>query len=184
MLKYLSRRTHALWEPSKRERFGRADLSFGPLLATDLPEVWKMERQSSPTPWPASLFQDLMGDPRHTVLGARLGRRVVGYLAYEERGKVCHLANFCVHPGFRARGVGTAMMEYLTERLCDEEFKMAELEVRESNLPAQLFYKKLGFAAEAVIQGFYFDTLEDGFLMRKALPERLNHGTHSGIRQA
>jgi len=56
--------------------------------------------------------------------------------------------------------------------------------VRERNLPAQLFYKKLGFAAEAVIQGFYFDTSEDGFLMRKALTERPSHGTHSGIHQA
>ena len=40
------------------------------------------------------------------------------------------------------------------------------LEVRETNLSAQLFFRQLGFRATGVLKGFYEDTPEDAFLMQ------------------
>jgi ribosomal-protein-alanine N-acetyltransferase len=39
------------------------------------------------------------------------------------------------------------------------------LEVRETNLPAQLFFRSLGFRAISVLKDFYQDTTEDAYLM-------------------
>ncbi len=43
------------------------------------------------------------------------------------------------------------------------------LEVREGNLPAQLFFRKQGFRAVRVLRAFYEDSGEDAYLMRHQL---------------
>ena len=40
------------------------------------------------------------------------------------------------------------------------------LEVRETNLPAQLFFRAHGFRAVSVLRDFYEDTAEDAYLMQ------------------
>ena len=50
------------------------------------------------------------------------------------------------------------------------------LEVRETNLDAQLFFKGLDFRAISVLRDFYDDTVEDAYLMQyryKATVEEL-----------
>jgi ribosomal-protein-alanine N-acetyltransferase len=39
------------------------------------------------------------------------------------------------------------------------------LEVRETNLDAQLFFRRLGFQAISVLRDFYEETPEDAYLM-------------------
>jgi ribosomal-protein-alanine N-acetyltransferase len=41
------------------------------------------------------------------------------------------------------------------------------LEVRETNLGAQIFYRRLGFRAQRVAKGFYRDRGEDGYIMER-----------------
>ena len=38
--------------------------------------------------------------------------------------------------------------------------------VRETNLPAQLFFRSLGFRAVSIVSDFYEDTREDAYLMQ------------------
>jgi [ribosomal protein S18]-alanine N-acetyltransferase len=40
------------------------------------------------------------------------------------------------------------------------------LEVRERNLPAQLFFRSLGYRAISVLKDFYEDSTEDAYLMQ------------------
>jgi len=40
------------------------------------------------------------------------------------------------------------------------------LEIRETNLSAQLFFRALGFRAVSVLRDFYEDTPEDAYLMQ------------------
>jgi len=151
------------------KRYESREIGFGPLLATDMPIVWRIERATYPTPWPVSLFQDLIEDPKHTVVGAKVGKKLLGYFVYEERENVGHVSNFCVGPEHRRRGLGSLMMAHLLARLQDEGFEEAELEVRESNVEAQRFYEQFGFSVQGAVQQFYFDTMEDAFLMRRDL---------------
>ena len=43
------------------------------------------------------------------------------------------------------------------------------LEVRETNLAAQLFFRQRGFKAISVLRDFYDDTTEDAYLMQYSL---------------
>ena len=43
------------------------------------------------------------------------------------------------------------------------------LEVRETNLPAQLFFRSLGFRATTVLKDLYQDSTEDAYMMQYGL---------------
>jgi ribosomal-protein-alanine N-acetyltransferase len=57
------------------------------------------------------------------------------------------------------------MMEKLVGKLTPERRNRIALEVRETNLPAQIFFRSLGFRAISVLKDFYQDTTEDAYLM-------------------
>lgn len=70
------------------------------------------------------------------------------------------------------------MMEKLVGKLTPERRSQIALEVRETNLPAQLFFRSLGFRAVTVLKDFYQDTTEDAYLMQytwheEAMPRRM-----------
>ena len=65
-----------------------------------------------------------------------------------------------------ARIVGRQMMAKLMGKLSQQRRSRLLLEVRETNLDAQLFFRSLGFRAVSVLRGFYEDTPEDAYVMQ------------------
>ncbi|RLT11063.1 MAG: ribosomal-protein-alanine N-acetyltransferase RimI, partial [Planctomycetota bacterium] len=61
--------------------------------------------------------------------------------------------------------------EKLVDKLSQQRRQEIVLEVRESNLAAQLFFKKMGFKAVLVLRSHYDDTDEAAYVMRFALHE-------------
>ena len=57
------------------------------------------------------------------------------------------------------------MVAKLVGKLSAQRRNRITLEVRETNLPAQLFFRQCGFRAVSVLREFYEDTPEDAYLM-------------------
>ena len=91
---------------------------------------------------------------------------IVGFMIYELHKNRLHILNFAVHEDHRRHGVGKAMVSKLLGKLSHERRNRIMLEVRETNLEAQLFFKSLGFRAISVLRDFYDDTAEDAYLMQ------------------
>jgi ribosomal-protein-alanine N-acetyltransferase len=91
--------------------------------------------------------------------------QVVGFMIYELQKSRLHVLNFAVDPNFRRYGVGQSMIQKLIGKLSREHRNRILLEVRETNLEAQLFFKAMGFRAISVLRDFYEDTTEDAYLM-------------------
>jgi len=66
------------------------------------------------------------------------------------------------------------MMGKLAAKLTPDRRSRIVLEVRERNLPAQLFFRSLGYRAISVLKDFYQDTTEDAYLMEYVLPAASN----------
>ena len=92
--------------------------------------------------------------------------RVVGFMVYELQKTRLHILNFAVAPGFRRLAVGTQMVRKLIGKLSPQRRTRIVLEVRETNLAAQLFFRESGFRAVSVLHGFYEDSPEDAYLMQ------------------
>jgi ribosomal-protein-alanine N-acetyltransferase len=58
------------------------------------------------------------------------------------------------------------MASKLVAKLSSQRRARITLEVRETNLAAQLFFKQSGFRATNVLRAFYEDSPEDAYLMQ------------------
>jgi ribosomal-protein-alanine N-acetyltransferase len=92
--------------------------------------------------------------------------RVVGFMIYELNKTRIQVLNFASAPDFQRRGVGTQMVGKLIGKLSAQRRTRITLEVRETNLPAQLFFREAGFRAVSVLRDYYEDTPEDAYLMQ------------------
>jgi ribosomal-protein-alanine N-acetyltransferase len=72
--------------------------------------------------------------------------------------------NVSVDPDFRRRGIATAMMEALFERVNDADGQFT-LEVRRSNRGAYELYERLGFKGAGIRRRYYADNGEDAIVM-------------------
>lgn len=133
-----------------------------PLTADDLPRVMELERESFSDPWSEAAMAATLSIPVVRGLAARVDGETVGFaLAYliPPEGEI---ADICVSPKVRGRGIASLLMQALLEGDCTEFW----LEVRASNTPARRLYEKLGFAAVGIRKNYYDNPREDAVVMR------------------
>lgn len=94
--------------------------------------------------------------------------RVVGFMVYELHKNRLHVLDFAVHPGCQRLGVGRQMIDKLKWKLTEQRRRSITLHVRETNLPAQLFFRAMGFRADSVVRDLYNDCDEDAYLFQYA----------------
>jgi ribosomal-protein-alanine N-acetyltransferase len=95
--------------------------------------------------------------------------QIVGFMIYELNRNLLHVMNFAVRADFRRRGLGSQMLDKLISKLSQQRRTRITLEVRESNLAAQLFFRRSGFKAVSVLRDYYEDTTESAYVMNFAL---------------
>jgi ribosomal-protein-alanine N-acetyltransferase len=136
------------------------------MIRRDMPEVLAIEHASHEFPWCEEEFLRVLRQRNCIGMVAEHGDRVVGFMIYELHKVKLHVLNFAVHPEYRRQGVGHQMVAKLVGKLSGHRRTRIVLHVRETNLPAQLFYRVEGFRASEVVRGFYEDTGEDAYLMQ------------------
>lgn len=139
------------------------------MIRRDMPEVLEIENLSFEFPWTEEEFVRCLRQ-RNCIGGvAEIGDRVVGFMIYELHKDKLHILNFAVHPEFRRACVGTRMFARLLGKLSAQRRRRITLEVRDSNLPAQLFFQSLGMRATSVLRDFYPDTDDDAYVMEYSI---------------
>ena len=136
------------------------------MIRRDMQSVLEIERQSFEFAWTEEDFIRCLRQRNCIGMVAERGEQIVGFMIYELHKNRLHVLNFAVHPEFRRCNVGQSMAEKLVGKLAFQRRNRIMLEVRESNLDAQLFFRKLGFRAISVLRDFYEDSTEDAYLMQ------------------
>lgn len=101
----------------------------------------------------------------------------MGFMIYELHKDKVHILNFVVSPAFRRIDIGTSMIEKIVKKLSKLGRQEIIVVVGESNLPAQLFFKKMSFKAVLVLRGHYDDADEDAYVFRFSLNDNHTAGT-------
>ena len=139
------------------------------LIRRDMDEVLEIERSSFEFPWTEEEFLSCLRQRNCIGTVAELDHQIVGFMIYELHQSMLRILNFAVAPSFRRRGAGRQMVQRLIDKLSQQRRREIVLEVRETNLSAQLFFSGCGFRALSVLRNHYDDTLEDAYYMRYAL---------------
>jgi len=136
------------------------------MIRRDMPEVLAIEASSFEFPWVEEDFIRCLRQRNCIGMVAEHDDQVVGFMIYELNKNRIQVLNFAVAPEFRRRGVGTQMIAKLIGKLSAQRRTRIALEVRETNLAAQLFFRTTGFRAVTVLRNFYEDTPEDAYVMQ------------------
>ena len=153
----------------KGSRRPQCDVQIRWMIRRDMPEVLDIERQSFEFAWSEEDFLCCLRQRNCIGMVAERQERIVGFMIYELLKSQLHVLNFGVAPWSRRQGVGSQMVEKLVNKLSQQRRQEIALEVRETNLAAQLFFKQQGLAASSVLRGHYEDTDEDAYVMKYQL---------------
>ncbi len=136
------------------------------MIRRDMQEVLEIEKASFEFPWSEEDFIRCLRQRNCIGMVAEHDERVVGFMIYELHKNQLHVLNFSVLPDSRRSGVGQQMVRKLIGKLSQQRRNRILLEIRETNLMAQLFFRKLGFRAVSVLRDYYDDTTEDAYVMQ------------------
>src|SRR5262249_46387330 len=139
------------------------------MIRRDMPEVLQIEQESFEFAWTEEDFLRCLRQRNCIGMVAEQADKVVGFMIYELHKAKLHILNFAVQPGLRRQGVGSQMIAKLISKLSSHRRTRITLAVRETNLPAQLFFRSQEFKAMRVLRAYYEDTGEDAFLMQYSL---------------
>jgi len=118
------------------------------------------------SPWTLEQIQaDLSQDQTWYAL-AYDGAEVIGFLAVQENLFEAEVLQIAVKQTYQGQKIATALFDFLPT---DKEIF---LEVRESNRPALLFYKKEKFEEIARRKAYYHAPMEDAIIMKREVDER------------
>jgi ribosomal-protein-alanine N-acetyltransferase len=136
------------------------------MIRRDMTDVMQIENESFEFAWSEEEFVRCLRQRNCIGMVAELNDKIVGYMIYELHKNRLHVLNFAVAAEYRRRGVGSRMTAKLIGKLSAQRRTRILLEVRETNLAAQLFFRKQGFRAVSVLRDFYDDTTEDAYVMQ------------------
>jgi ribosomal-protein-alanine N-acetyltransferase len=133
------------------------------LIYADLPQVVAIERRAFTTPWSLAMFVLELSKPSGVCLAAEVENELVGYLICSRYDTVWHVMNVAVDTDRRRRGIASALIAALLERVGDDA--QVTLEVRKSNTGALALYERFGFRSAGVRPRYYADNGEDAVIM-------------------
>lgn len=136
------------------------------MIRRDMAEILDIEKEAFAFPWSEDEFIRCLRQRNCIGMVAEHDDRIVGYMIYELHKTRLHVLNFVVRHDYRRRGVGRRMVEQLKLKLRPNGRSRLLLEVRETNVAAQLFFRACGFKAVSVLRDFYDDTTEDCYVMQ------------------
>ena len=143
------------------------DISFCELTRRDLDEVMSIEVGSEPNTWTRKVFWKKLRDSMTRATALSVDGETRGFTVCSMEGLSCHLLNIAIAPDWRRKGLGTAALQEVESFAREKSLVEICFEVRESNLPAQMLYKKLGYEAVDILRSHYGD--DDAYRMRKAI---------------
>jgi ribosomal-protein-alanine N-acetyltransferase len=136
------------------------------MIRRDMPETLAIEAASFEFPWLEDDFIRCLRQRNCIGMTAEHDEHVVGFMIYELNKNRIQLLNFAVLPEMRRQGIGTQIIRKLIGKISRQNRTRILLELRETNLAAQLFFRKNGFWAISVLRDYYEETPEDAYLMQ------------------
>lgn len=136
------------------------------MIRRDMPEVLVIESESFEFSWDEDDFICCLRRRNCIGMVAEYENKVVGFMIYELHETRIRVLNFAVAEGYQRHYVGSQMISKLIAKLSVKRRNRILLEVRETNLFAQLFFRENGFRAISILRSYYADTPEDAYVMQ------------------
>lgn len=137
----------------------------------DFPVLYEMERLYGGNLYPCNYqkFCDTLTNGQTVgVVAKDQDGRIHGYLVFAIREEDVFIGSLIVSPSFRRHGLGSAMMEWLLEKLPPELLRPRVIVyAREGQLAWQTFLKKHGFTCTMILDDLFISPEENGYFFER-----------------
>lgn len=132
----------------------------------DIKPMAEMDILCFSAPWSEESFRKEIKENRLAFyIVAEINGRMVGYAGLWSIVDEGHITNVAVHPDFRRKGIGEALITVLLSHTRENGILSHTLEVRASNDAAISLYSKFGFVPAGLRKNYYEDNGEDAIIM-------------------
>lgn len=135
----------------------------------DMEELVALERLCFDYHWTREQFAMGLERGVYRILGIRCQGRLAGYIAFSLVADEMEILNLAVHPDFRRRGFGAALLRRALDICAKKGIARSFLDVKASNGAAIDLYRKFGYERIGVRKRYYPDTGDDALLFRHDL---------------
>ena len=118
------------------------------------------------SPWTTEQMEEVLRSDVNSCALAEDESQFIGFLVWQETDFEAEVLHIAVLPSYQGQKIATALFDFLP---ADKEIF---LEVRESNRPALLFYKKERFEEIARRKAYYHAPVEDAIVMKREIHGR------------
>ena len=129
-------------------------------------EMLKIEKKAFASHWNKQTFLDELSAENGHYIAFMLSDKMIGYSGFRHVLDEAHITTLAVDRKQRKKGVGTKLIARLLNDAKGLGLKKLFLEVRQSNIPAQKIYKKLGFKVIDRRREYYQHPVEDALVMQ------------------
>lgn len=131
------------------------------VISNDLASIMEIEKSSEETFWNKTDFKELVRI-ENNISGKviEIADEIVGYMVYQLDIEQIDLLNLTIKPKFRKMGYASVFLDQLKKKINPVRTSI-RVEVRESNLPAQLLLKKNGFICTDILPFWFEDSYSD-----------------------
>ena len=130
-------------------------------------QIAELEKICFNDPWSVNSITSELNNRLSLWLVAIEDEAVVGYVGSQTVIGETDMMNIAVHPAYRKKGIGTALINELIHELALRGSRSLMLEVRASNETAISVYMGLGFIEVGCRKNYYRNPREDALILRK-----------------
>ena len=142
-------------------------IHYEPMTHAHVAQIAQLEKLCFSDPWSENSIASELNNPLSFWLVAMDEETVAGYIGSQSVEGESDMMNVAVHPDYRRRGIGEALVAKLVAALGEKGNHSLSLEVRVSNDPAIALYKKMGFSQVGRRPNYYRNPKEDALILRK-----------------
>jgi ribosomal-protein-alanine N-acetyltransferase len=136
------------------------------MIRRDLPRVVSIEEDCFDFPWSEEEFLNSLRQRNRIGMVAEHDGQLVGFVLYELNRMRVHVLDLAVARDHQRLRIGRQIISKLIRKLSIQRRRRITLEIRETNLPGQLFFRAEGFRAVSTLKKFYWeDSREAAYFM-------------------
>ena len=141
------------------------EVEFRVATCSDIDDIYRIEKDSFSALWSKELFASEIENDNSVVICAFINSEVIGFVCFMFVYDEIHLSNIAVDEKYRKKGIGSALLNIVKEKMLKEKYDTIFLEVRVSNTSAISLYEKFGFKNVGIRRKYYSDNNEDAVIM-------------------
>ena len=143
------------------------------MVRRDFAQVLAIEQACFEFPWTEEEFLQCLQQRNCLGMVAEYEGRIVGFVIYETPKSRIFVTNIATDPEFQRHGIARQMIQKLVAKMIYQRRQKIAIEIRETNIPALLCFRALGFRTALIRKNFYDNQSEDAYVLQYRLGREL-----------